>query len=85
MNTYPIVVSGTSVKFANGKLAPVLIIGSESPMFIAGPKPESINEGDLLSLNDDEAVVDQAPERQPHHHLATSGLPRLLILALDPQ
>jgi putative ABC transport system permease protein len=56
MNTYPIVVSGASVKFENGKLAPVLIIGSESPLFIAGPKPESILGGDLLSLNDDEAV-----------------------------
>ncbi len=56
MNTYPIVVSGASVKFENGKLAPVLIIGSEPPLFIAGPKPELINKGDLLSLNEDEAV-----------------------------
>jgi putative ABC transport system permease protein len=56
MNTYPIVVAGASVKFENGKLAPVLIIGSEPPMFIAGPKPESINAGNILSLNDDEAV-----------------------------
>ena len=68
MNTYPIVVSGTSVKFANGKLAPVLIIGSDPPMFIAGPKPESINEGDLMSLNDDEAVARELGRRQPHHH-----------------
>jgi putative ABC transport system permease protein len=56
MNTYPIVVSGASVKFENGKLAPVLIIGSDPPMFIAGPKPELVIKGDLLSLNDDEAV-----------------------------
>ena len=56
MNTYPIVVSAASVKFENGKLAPVLIIGSEAPLFIAGPKPESVYEGDLFSLNDDEAV-----------------------------
>lgn len=56
MNTYPIVVSAASVKFDNGKLAPVLIIGSEPPLFVAGPKPETINQGDLLSLNDYEAV-----------------------------
>jgi putative ABC transport system permease protein len=55
-NTYPIVVAGASVKFENGKLAPVLIIGSESPLFVAGPKPESIYKGDIMSLNDDEAV-----------------------------
>jgi putative ABC transport system permease protein len=56
MNTYPIIVSAASVKFDNGKLAPVLIIGSEPPLFVAGPKPESIHQGDILSLNDDGAV-----------------------------
>lgn len=55
-NTYPIVASAASVKFANGKLAPVLIIGSEAPMFVAGPRPEKIIDGDILSLNDDETV-----------------------------
>ena len=55
-NTYPIVVAAATVKFENGKVAPVLIIGSEAPYFVAGPKPQSINEGNLLSLNDDEAV-----------------------------
>lgn len=54
--TFPIVASAASVKFENGKLAPVLVIGSESPSFIAGPLPERINEGNILSLNDDEAV-----------------------------
>jgi putative ABC transport system permease protein len=55
-NTYPIVVSAASVKFENGKLAPILMIGSEPPVFVAGPRPETINEGTLLSLNEDEAV-----------------------------
>ncbi|MCU0410726.1 MAG: ABC transporter permease [Bacteroidales bacterium] len=55
-NTYPIVASGASVKFPNGKLAPVLVIGSEAPLFVAGPKPETIIEGNILSLNDDESV-----------------------------
>jgi putative ABC transport system permease protein len=55
-NTYPIVVSAASVKFENGKLAPVLIIGSEAPFFVAGPRPETIINGNILSLNDDEAV-----------------------------
>ena len=55
-NTYPIITAGASVKFSNGKISPVIIIGSESPLFVAGPKEESIYEGDLMSLNDDNAV-----------------------------
>ena len=63
-NTFPIIASGASVKFANGKISPVLIIGSQSPLFIAGPRPDRINKGDLLSLNDDEAVSAEFFDKQ---------------------
>ena len=55
-NTYPVVVAGASMKFSNGKIAPVILIGSEAPHFVAGPRPDRIREGSLLSLNDDGAV-----------------------------
>ncbi len=55
-NTYPVVVAGASMKFSNGKIAPVIMIGSEAPHFVAGPEPDRIIDGDLLSLNDDGAV-----------------------------
>ncbi|MFO7622607.1 MAG: FtsX-like permease family protein [Bacteroidales bacterium] len=55
-NTYPVVVAGASMKFSNGKIAPVILIGSEAPHFVAGPRPDRIREGGLLSLNDDGAV-----------------------------
>lgn len=55
-NTYPVIVTGASMKFSNGKIAPVILIGSEAPHFVAGPRPEKIVDGDLLSLSDDGAV-----------------------------
>ena len=54
--TFPIVVSNASIKFPNGKISPVVMIGSESPLFVAGPQPKTIIKGDLMSLNDDLAV-----------------------------
>ena len=47
-NTYALVVSSGSVKFADGKSAPVLLIGSEAPLFVGGPRPDRIQEGELL-------------------------------------
>lgn len=55
-NTYPIIAAGASIKFPNGKISPVIVIGSEAPNFVAGPRPDRIDKGDLLSLNDDGAV-----------------------------
>lgn len=55
-NTYAVIATGGTVKFKNGKSAPVLLVGSEAPVFVAGPKPERINEGDLLNLSDEGAV-----------------------------
>jgi putative ABC transport system permease protein len=56
LNAWPVVVTGGNIKFSNGKTAPVLLIGSEAPLFVAGPKPESINAGSLERLNEDGAV-----------------------------
>lgn len=55
-NTFPVIAANASVKFANGKTAPILLIGSESPSFVAGPRTDRINAGQLASLNDDGAV-----------------------------
>ncbi len=55
-NTYPVVVAGASVKFGNGKIAPVILVGSEAPAFVGGPRPDRINKGELLSLADEGAV-----------------------------
>ncbi|MEZ4773355.1 MAG: FtsX-like permease family protein [Bacteroidia bacterium] len=55
--TYPVIAAGASVKFSNGKTAPILLIGSESPVFVAGPRPDRINEGNLMSLNEEGAVT----------------------------
>jgi putative ABC transport system permease protein len=56
LNAWPVVVTGGNVKFSNGKTAPVLLIGSEAPLFVAGPRPDRINDGSLERLNEDGAV-----------------------------
>ena len=56
LNAWPVVVTGGNVKFSNGKTAPVLLIGSEAPLFVAGPRPDRINAGSLERLNEDGAV-----------------------------
>ena len=55
-NTYPIVVASAMVKFPNGKSSPVLLVGSEAPNFVAGPKKEKIMAGNLMDLAEDAAV-----------------------------
>ena len=55
-NTYPVVVASAMVKFPNGKSSPVLLVGSEAPAFIAGPKKEKILAGNLMDLAEDGAV-----------------------------
>ncbi len=55
-DTYSIIAANASVKFANGKVAPILLIGSESPVFAGGPRKEKINGGSILTLNDEGAV-----------------------------
>jgi putative ABC transport system permease protein len=72
-NTYPIIAAGASVRFSNGKISPVIIIGSESPFFVAGPKQESINNGDLMSLNDDNAVSAEFFDKQVFDYPVEKG------------
>lgn len=55
-NTYAVVATGGTVKFNNGKTAPILLIGSDAPTFVAGPKPEKILKGNIADLNGDGAV-----------------------------
>jgi putative ABC transport system permease protein len=55
-NTYPVVAANGLVKFQNGKTASVLLIGSEAPLYIAGPKQSKINKGNLNDLALESAV-----------------------------
>jgi putative ABC transport system permease protein len=55
-NTYPVIATGGTVKFKNGKTAPVLLVGSEAPMFVGGPNNARINKGNLQDLNYEGAV-----------------------------
>jgi putative ABC transport system permease protein len=55
-NTFPIVVANGLVKFDDGKTAPVILIGSQAPEFVAGPLPEQVSRGDLLALVQEGAV-----------------------------
>ncbi len=55
-NTYPVVVASAMVKFPNGKSSPVVLVGSEAPTFVAGPKKEKIMSGKLMDLAEDGAV-----------------------------
>lgn len=55
-NTYPVVAANSLVKFQNGKTASVLLIGSEAPLFIAGPNEAKINKGRLEDLTLEAAV-----------------------------
>ena len=55
-NTYPLVVASAMVKFPNGKSSPVVLVGSEAPTFIAGPKKEKILSGRLSDLAEEAAV-----------------------------
>ena len=72
-NTYPIVVAGASVKFPNGKSSPVILIGSEPPLFIAGPRPDKIIEGNLLSLTDDGAISTDVFDAQVYDYPVGKG------------
>ena len=53
---FPFVLTGAIASFSNGKTAPVNIIGSDPPDFIAGPKPEKIEKGSIYDLVQDNAI-----------------------------
>lgn len=49
-NTFAVVAATCLVKFPNGKTASVLVIGSEAPLFVAGPNADKIYQGQLSNL-----------------------------------
>lgn len=55
-NTYPVVAASSLVKFKSGKSAPVMLIGSEAPVFVAGPKMEKRFKGTIENLAEEAAV-----------------------------
>ena len=55
-NSYPVVAANGLVKFNNGKTASVLLIGSEAPLFVAGPNKTKINKGSVEDLTLEGAV-----------------------------
>lgn len=54
--TYPVVVAGATASFESGKNAPVILIGSDPPYFVAGPNVEKAAGSDLTSLIRDAAI-----------------------------
>jgi putative ABC transport system permease protein len=54
--THPVLIVNGQASFLNGRTAGVVLIGSEAPIFIAGPKPERILEGGITDLAAPEAL-----------------------------
>ena len=54
--TYPILMVNREVSFLDGKTAGIMLVGSEAPHFIAGPRSEKIFEGSIADLATPEAV-----------------------------
>lgn len=54
--SYGIVIANSIITFDGGKSSPVNLVGSDGPMFIAGPNPFKIIEGNLSELNRVDAV-----------------------------
>ncbi|HLP29156.1 MAG TPA: FtsX-like permease family protein [Candidatus Didemnitutus sp.] len=74
-NTYGIVIAGATVKFDNGKTAPVLLIGSEAPIYVAGPRRDKIDQGDITSLANDGAVSAEHFDASVFNHSVDVGTP----------
>ncbi|MFZ6001730.1 MAG: ABC transporter permease, partial [Bacteroidota bacterium] len=55
-NTYAVIAANSLVKFQNGKTAAILLMGSEAPLFVAGPNESKINQGRLEDLLAEGAV-----------------------------
>lgn len=49
-NTYPIVVANANITLPDGKSSPVILIGSNGPVFAGGPDTAKIIRGDISSL-----------------------------------
>ena len=48
--SFPMVITSAHVNFKDGKTATIMLIGSEAPVFIAGPKENSISSGNIMDL-----------------------------------
>jgi putative ABC transport system permease protein len=72
-DTWPVIVSSASMKFPNGKSAPVVIIGSEAPNFAAGPTPDRIVDGNLALLAEEEAVSSEFFDRKTLDYPVSKG------------
>lgn len=55
--SYSLVIANTSVTFPDGKTTGVNLVGSDGPVFIAGPNPAKIIEGSINDLYQDNAVA----------------------------
>ncbi|NUN99038.1 MAG: FtsX-like permease family protein [Saprospiraceae bacterium] len=53
---YPMVLTGGTATFPNGKSTGIILVGSEAPAFAAGPLPEKILQGSLERLQTEAAV-----------------------------
>lgn len=49
-NTFPIVVTNAKMTFSSGQSAPVVLIGSDGPVFAAGPNSTKILKGKISNL-----------------------------------
>lgn len=55
-DSYGIVIANTTVTFDGSKSSPVNLVGSNGPVFIAGPNPVNIVDGNLNELYQSDAV-----------------------------
>jgi putative ABC transport system permease protein len=55
-NSYPLILTQAIATFSTGKTAPVNLVGSDPPNFIAGPNPEKIGKGNIFDLVQDDAI-----------------------------
>jgi len=55
-DTYPIFMGAGIAHFTNGKTSPVNVVGSEPPLFVAGPNRGKIYKGHLRDLMDNYAI-----------------------------
>lgn len=55
-NTYPIVVANASITLPDGKSSPIVLIGSDAPVFAGGPNKSKIIKGNRFSLTQTNTV-----------------------------
>lgn len=55
-NTYPIIIANAKTTMPNGRIVPFVLVGSDAPLFAAGPGTSKIYKGDITDLSDPGAV-----------------------------